>query len=72
MAFSVHKAILASGSKYFQDVFAQFPKIKEVIAPLPYNQKEEGSSDDQVSRILKYLYNNQVSAFGIESCRILK
>lgn len=57
--YNVHKAILASGSKYFQDVFVQFPKIKEVIAPLPYNQKEEGSSDDQVSRILKYLYNNQ-------------
>ena len=32
------------------------PKIR---APNPFNQKNELHSDDQVSRILKYIYANQ-------------
>lgn len=33
--------------------------LPRVIVPKPFNQKNEMHSDDQVSRILKYLYANQ-------------
>lgn len=56
--FRVHKVILASGSKYMVQVFRSFPSLNEVQVPLPYNQGYENNSDDQVIRILKYLYAN--------------
>ena len=37
---------------------ADLPRIR---VPEPFNQKNELHSDDQVSRILKYIYGNQVS-----------
>ena len=33
--------------------------LPRVVVPHPFNQKNEIHSDDQVSRILKYLYANQ-------------
>ena len=59
--YQCHRVVLASGSKYLLDVFAKFGPdvLKQVKAPQPFNQKSEIHSDDQVSRILKYLYNSQ-------------
>ena len=34
-------------------------ELPRVVVPQPFNQKNEIHSDDQVSRILKYLYANQ-------------
>ena len=52
---------MASGSRYLLDVFAHYgPGVLDVVnVPKPFNQKSETHSDDQVSRILKYLYNSQ-------------
>ena len=33
--------------------------LPRIQAPEPFNQKSELHSDDQVSRILKYIYGNQ-------------
>ena len=35
--------------------------LPRIRVPEPFNQKNELHSDDQVSRILKYIYGNQVS-----------
>ena len=35
--------------------------MREVAVPTPYNQAYESNSDDQVIRIFKYFYANQVS-----------
>ena len=35
-------------------------ELPRVRVPCPFNQKNELHSDDQVSRILKYIYGNQV------------
>ena len=53
--------IVASGSRYMLEVFMKhsvedLPRVK---VPNPFNQKNELHSDDQVSRILKYIYANQ-------------
>ena len=42
------------------EIFSKYaPGVLDVVkVPEPYNQKNEIHSDDQVSRILKYLYNN--------------
>jgi hypothetical protein len=44
------------------EVFRTYPEIKQVTIPEPYNPEYENSSDDQVIRILKYIYSNQVGA----------
>ena len=64
-------AILASGSKYFLDVFRHFKnqdnlkavefKDQKVDIPLPAqtgHMTQPVSSDENVNRILKYIYNN--------------
>jgi hypothetical protein len=51
--------VIASGSKYFQEVFKTYPDMREVAVPAPYNQAYENNSDDQVIRIFKYFYANQ-------------
>ena len=68
----VHKAILASGSRWFLKTFLDKPKAEElkeadfvlhaveVPRPIPladYKQKEP-VSDEIVNRILKYIYHN--------------
>lgn len=60
--YRVHRVIIASGSRYMLEVFTkhtakQLPRVK---CPEPFNQKNELHSDDQVSRIIKYIYGNQV------------
>lgn len=50
---------MASGSKYMFEAFKAYPKITKINVPQPLNQSYESSSDDQVARILKYLYSNQ-------------
>jgi len=39
---------------------AELPVVK---VPEPFSEKNMVHSDDQVSRILKYIYGNQVSLF---------
>ena len=53
--------IVASGSRYMLEVFTKHSvkELPKVRVPEPFNQKNELHSDDQVSRILKYLYGNQ-------------
>lgn len=41
------------------EAFKAYPKIQSINVPQPWNQSYESSSDDQVARILKYLYSNQ-------------
>jgi hypothetical protein len=56
--------VIASGSIYFTELFRKYPCVDDlptVRVPVPVNQHYENSSDDQVIRILKYLYSNQVS-----------
>lgn len=55
--------IVASGSRYMLEVFMKHNVIDlpQVRIPEPFNQKNEMHSDDQVARILKYIYGNQVS-----------
>lgn len=47
-SYKCHRVILASGSRYLLDVFAQFGPdvLKEVRCPKPFNQKEEMHTDD--------------------------
>ena len=52
--------MIASGSKYFVEVFRAYPDLKTVAVPHAYIQAYEENSDDQVIRILKYFYANQV------------
>jgi len=40
----------------------RYKAIVELIVPEPYNQSYENNHDDQVRRILQYLYSNQVSS----------
>ena len=60
-SYKAHRVILASGSRYLLEVFAKHPvaDMPTVKVPAPFNQKCEQHSDDQVSRILKYIYGNQ-------------
>ena len=55
--------IVASGSRYMLEIFMKYSveELPRVRVPCPFNQKNELHSDDQVSRILKYIYGNQVS-----------
>lgn len=55
--------IVASGSRYMLEVFMKHnvTDLPQVRIPEPFNQKNEMHSDDQVARILKYIYGNQVS-----------
>lgn len=59
--YKAHRVILASGSRYMLEVFTKHSvkELPKVRVPEPFNQKNELHSDDQVSRILKYLYGNQ-------------
>lgn len=57
--YKVHKIVLASGSKYMFEAFKAYPKLTKINVPQPLNQSYETSSDDQIARILKYLYSNQ-------------
>ena len=62
--FRVHKAILASGSKYFLEVFrtSDPEKLTSIEIPLPIKTKSnEGATviDEHVSKILRFIYNNQ-------------
>ena len=52
--------IVASGSRYMLEVFMKHSAedLLRVRVPEPFNQKNELHSDDQVSRILKYIYGN--------------
>lgn len=60
----VHKAILASGSKYFLQVFcgSDLTVLTSIDVPRPINtdqSKTKGSvSDEHVNKIVKYMYNN--------------
>lgn len=76
----IHKAILASGSKYFLEVFHHIDNVteadeefKEILKPeegkKPYvevpkpvttqpNQDKVNVSDENVNRILKFIYHN--------------
>ena len=56
-----HRVIVASGSRYMLEVFTKHSvkDLPKVRCPKPFNQKNELHSDDQVSRILKYIYANQ-------------
>ena len=58
--FRSHKFILASGSKYFLELFlSENPaKITKFEAPKPIPVNGE-IMDDAVSKILKYFYYNQ-------------
>lgn len=53
--------IVASGSKYFAELFRKYDQkaLPEVTVPKPFNQIYENNSDDQVIRILKYIYGSQ-------------
>lgn len=51
--------ILASGSRWFCEALKKFPFMKQINVPKPHIQYHENHSDDQVARILKYLYSNQ-------------
>jgi hypothetical protein len=42
----VHKVVLASGSKYFVEVFRAYPDLKKVSVPAAYIQSYENNSDD--------------------------
>ena len=66
-------AIVATGSKYFLEVFKDFKEqskerfkdieVHTVDVPLPVktgHMKDSISSDENVNRILKYIYNNQL------------
>ena len=55
-----HKVILASGSKYFLELFLteDIAKIIQFEAPKPIPVNGE-VMDDAVSKILKYFYFNQ-------------
>ena len=61
--YKCHRAIVASGSRYMLEVFVKYgpDELPRVRVPEPYAQKLMVHSDDQVSRILKYIYSNQVS-----------
>lgn len=58
--FRSHKVVLASGSKYFLELFLteDVSKIVQFEAPKPIPVNGE-VMDDAVSKILKYFYNNQ-------------
>ena len=59
--YKAHRVIVASGSRYMLEVFTKHSveDLPRVRVPEPFNQKNELHSDDQVSRILKYIYGNQ-------------
>ena len=61
--YRTHRVIVASGSRYLLEVFMKHDvaELPTVTLPEPFNQKNELHSDDQCSRILKYIYANQVS-----------
>ena len=61
--YKTHRVIVATGSRYMLEVFTKHSveDLPTVRVPEPFNQKNELHSDDQVSRILKYIYGNQVS-----------
>ena len=61
----VHRVIVASGSRYLLELFSKYAPgdLDKIKVPQPFNQQHELHSDDQVSRILKYLYNKQVSIY---------
>ena len=62
--YPCHRAIVASGSRYMLEVFMKYgpADLPRVRVPEPYYQKNMPKhSDDQISRILKYIYANQVS-----------
>lgn len=58
--YKTHRVIVASGSRYMLEVFMKHNVIDlpQVRIPEPFNQKNEMHSDDQVARILKYIYGN--------------
>ena len=58
--YKCHRAIVASGSRYMLEVFVKYSvaDLPRVKVPQPYSQKLMLHSDDQVSRILKYIYSN--------------
>lgn len=57
--YKVHRVVVASGSKYLNRVFKWHPHMKVIELPVPTLQNNEKHSDDQIARILKYMYNNQ-------------
>ena len=58
--YKCHRAVVASGSRYMLEVFCKYgpADLPRVRVPEPYAQKLMLHSDDQVSRILKYIYSN--------------
>lgn len=58
--YKAHKVILASGSRYFLEVFLHEDPVKltqfEAPRPIPVNGDK---MDDAVAKILKYFYYNQ-------------
>lgn len=57
-----HRIIIASASKYMLDIFREYPvkELKTVGIPAPMTTiSGNGASDDQIKRILKYVYSNQ-------------
>ena len=58
--YNCHRAIVASGSRYMLEVFGKYgpADLPRVRVPQPYDQTNLLHSDDQVSRILKYIYSN--------------
>lgn len=58
--YKCHRAIVASGSRYMLEVFMKYgaDELPRVRCPEPYDQVNTIHSDDQVSRILKYIYSN--------------
>lgn len=60
----VHKAVLASGSKYFLQVFCEsaMDVLTAIEVPRPIgptvDQPRGTVSDEVVNRILKYIYHN--------------
>lgn len=68
--YRIHKAIVASGSKYLLEVFVGIEEKKDeerkeltvVQVPKPTKTNSNPNSqvkDDHVNRILKYIYHNQ-------------
>ena len=59
--YKAHRVIVASGSRYMLEAFTKHTveELPRIRVPQPFNQKHELHSDDQVSRILKYIYSNQ-------------
>ena len=59
-----HRVIIASGSRYMLEIFMKYSveELPRVKIPEPFSHKNKLHPEDQVGRILKYIYGNQVSS----------